>query len=568
MGEIVAEDTPEKCLLESRKVKSKIEQRKLLGIKAAISYDSVQTNNRGRKKFRSKSQGRGRSSSNIRNCKYCGKSHNKGNCPAFGKKCGKCGKDNHFKAVCKSTGIDRRDSSKHRPKAKGKKKFHEINEEEGVMDDLTKQMQSLFYNDKHFNAVNARMHTTLKCETPDGQSSDQVFKIGTGADGNLMPIKMFAVLFSKVSLEALSRTINKEVTLFAYNNTPIKQFGTCNVRLGFKSKSLICNFSVVEHETTLVGMTDSEKLGLVQVNFDMVKNEHVKIINEVTEESFKCSIEKEYPELFKGIGLMDGKISIKLKDGVILHVEPIQRVPHAMQEPLKLELDKFVSEGILHKVDISEPIEWLNSFVCVRKVNRKIKLCLDPTHLNKWIIRPRHSSKLVDNILYNLNGAKYFSVVDSTSSFFNHKLDDDSSKLTTFGTPFGRYCYLRMPMGASLSSNVYQYKVDAHLEKISNCMAIADDIIIYGYRSDGSNHDKMVREVLDKEKVVGMRFNPNKFKFRKTQVKFFGLILSRQGVSLDPAKIEALRNLPEPRDEKLLQSCLGMVNYCPDLILI
>ena len=191
------------------------------------------------------------------------------------------------------------------------------------MDDLTEQVQSLFYNDVHFNAVNARMHTTLKCENPDGQSSDQVFKIDTGADCNLMPIKMFTVFFPKVTLDALSRTINKEVTLFAYNNTPIRQFGMFSVRLSFKSKSLVCNFFVVEHETALVGITDSEKLGLVQINFNMVKNEHVKIINEVTEESFKYSIEKEYPELFKGIGLMDGEISIKLKDGAIPHVEPI-----------------------------------------------------------------------------------------------------------------------------------------------------------------------------------------------------------------------------------------------------
>ena len=144
------------------------------------------------------------------------------------------------------------------------------------------------------------------------------------------------------------------------------------MRLGFKNRSLICKFFVVEHKTALVGINDSRKLGLVQVNFKMVRNEHVKIINEVTEESFKCSIEREYPELFKGIGLMDGEISIKLKDGAIPHVEPIRRVPHAMQEPLKLELDKLVIEGILHKVDISEPIEWLNSFVCVRKVNGKI----------------------------------------------------------------------------------------------------------------------------------------------------------------------------------------------------
>ena len=240
----------------------------------------------------------------------------------------------------------------------------------------------------------------------------------------------------------------------------------------------------------------------------MVRNEnHIKIVNEVKgeeEESFRQTIEREYPDLFKGIGLMDGEISIKLKDGAMPHVEPIRRVPHAMQEPLKLELEKLVNEGILHKVDISEPIEWLNSFFCVRKPNSKIRLCLDPTHLNRWIIRPRHSAKLVDDVLHNLNGAKFFSVVDSTSSFYNHKLDEESSKLTTFGTPFGRYRYLRMPMGASLSSDVYQYKVDTHLENIQNCMAIADDIIMFGFRDDGSDHDRMVRQVLDKAKAVGM----------------------------------------------------------------
>ena len=99
------------------------------------------------------------------------------------------------------------------------------------------------------------------------------------------------------------------------------------------------------------------------------------------------------------------------------------------------------------------------------------------------------------------------------------------------------------------------------MRKYQTAWLLQDDIIIYGYRSDGSDHDKMVREVLDKAKAVGMRFNPNKCQFRKMQVKFFGLILLRQGVSPDPVKIEALRKLPEPRDDKLLQSFLGMVNY-------
>ena len=157
--------------------------------------------------------------------------------------------------------VQTRDHSRQRPKKGKGKRFHEINESgEGVMDDLTEQVQSLFYNDVHFNSVNARMHTTLKCETPDGRSSDQVFKIDTGADGNLMPISMFAKLFPKGSLDALNKMINRSVTLFAYNYTEIKQFGTCSIKLNFQGRSLVCKFSVVEHETVIVIITDSEIL--------------------------------------------------------------------------------------------------------------------------------------------------------------------------------------------------------------------------------------------------------------------------------------------------------------------
>ena len=193
---------------------------------------------------------------------------------------------------------------------------------------------------------------------------------------------------------------------------------------------------MVEHITAIPGINESERLDLVRVNFDTMEHS-VKLVHDITSDSFREQIELEYPELFKGIGLIDGEISIKLKEGATPHVEPVKHVPYAMWEPLKRELDKLVDEKILHKADIAEPREWLNSLMCVKKPNGKIRLCLDPTHFNKWIIRPRHSSKLVDNVLHKLNGTQYFTMAYSTSSFFKHKLDEESSKLTTFGTPYG-----------------------------------------------------------------------------------------------------------------------------------
>ena len=86
-------------------------------------------------------------------------------------------------------------------------------------------------------------------------------------------------------------------------------------------------------------------------------------------------------------------------------------------------------------------------------------------------------------------------------------------------------------------------------------------IIIFGFDGSGSDHDKTVLEVMEKAKSVGMRFNPAKCQFKQKQIKCFGLILTCDGMVPDPAQIEALKNLLEPKDEKLLQSFLGMVNY-------
>ena len=137
------------------------------------------------------------------------------------------------------------------------------------------------------------------------------------------------------------------------------------------------------------------------------------------------------------------------------YVAPIRRVAHALQEPLRLELEKLVDEGIIRKLKIDEKSEWLNSFVCVHKPNGSIRLCLDSTHLNKYILRPHHNSKTLDDILPKLSGARKFSIIYSTKLFFNLGLTKRASLLTTFGTMYGRYCYLRVPMGVSLSSCIY-----------------------------------------------------------------------------------------------------------------
>ena len=90
-------------------------------------------------------------------------------------------------------------------------------------------------------------------------------------------------------------------------------------------------------------------------------------------------------------------------------------------------------------MDPDEPSNWLNSFICVRKPNGKIRLCLYLTQLNKYSVRPGHNACFLDALLLRLAEARYFMIINCTSSFFILKLTYNSSLLTAFGMIFGKY---------------------------------------------------------------------------------------------------------------------------------
>ena len=114
----------------------------------------------------------------------------------------------------------------------------------------------------------------------------------------------------------------------------------------------------------------------------------------------------------------------------------------------------------------------------MQRPNGKIRLCLDLTQLNKYIVHPHHDAKPVRDLLPKLFGVKIFSIMDVCSSFFMMTLSKESSYLTTFATMFGRYQYVRVPMGASLSSDCFWYKMDQIFRTIADCCEIVDDSVI------------------------------------------------------------------------------------------
>ena len=144
-------------------------------------------------------------------------------------------------------------------------------------------------------------------------------------------------------------------------------------------------------------------------------------------------------------------------------------------------------------------------------------------------------------------------------------LDEESSELTTFSTPYGRYKWLRLPFGLSASAEIFQKHVDQALEGLAGVLNIVDDVLIYGKGETEEeavkDHDKNLHTLLERCRAQGIALNPEKLKIRVKEVKFMGHILSSEKIKADPEKIQAVREMPKPTNVEEAQRLDGSVNY-------
>ena len=136
----------------------------------------------------------------------------------------------------------------------------------------------------------------------------------------------------------------------------------------------------------------------------------------------------------------------------------------------------------------------------------------------------------------------------------------ESQLLTTSNTPWGQFCFTKMPFGLNQAQYFFQYYMDLNFQDInSTTNIIVDDIMIHGDCDE--QHDRHLLQVLNKCCEIGLKLNPDKCEFGQTSVKFYGNVVSDQGLKPDPKKVDVIVKMPEPKDKTQLTSFLGMCNY-------
>ena len=274
-------------------------------------------------------------------------------------------------------------------------------------------------------------------------------KVDTGSDTCL--ITQADLKKTKLKIE-----VNKSNCILKnYGGGTIPHIGTARLKLSYRGKSTIADFKIVQvsDSPSVLGCSQSLQLGILTLNVNSLSTAHAAV--SLTREKVLL----DYSDCFDKIGKFPGaKYSIKLIEDAQPVVHPPRTVPVHIMPLYKAELDKMLAENIISPV--TEPTDWVNSIVCnVRDLangEKKVRLCLDPRDLHKNIRREHYYSRTIDDILPQLHNKQYFSVVDTKKGYWHVELDEPSSLLCTFNTPFGRYKFNRLPSACAYRKTCFK----------------------------------------------------------------------------------------------------------------
>eukprot|EP00057_Strongylocentrotus_purpuratus_P021116 XP_011675590.1 PREDICTED: transposon Tf2-1 polyprotein [Strongylocentrotus purpuratus] len=415
-----------------------------------------------------------------------------------------------------------------------------------------------------------KAYSTIQIQKKVGKKRtiiDLRVKVDTGAQSNLLPISLYSRMFPEHMAQADKIKDGiltpSKVILTAYGEHVVPQLGKATIAGKHNEKEVICTFYVVKAEgPAILGLSSCRKLKIVTLNLAVVTSspriDKDMPIKDRPPIRSKAELINMYPECFDDtVGCFDYQYHITVDPNVQPVVHPPRRVPLELRERLKTQLEEMEAKGIITKV--TQPTDWVNSIVVKEKPNGKLRICLDPKDLNKALKRDHYPTPTLEEITPSLAGSKVFSKLDASNGYWNIKITEESSMLTTFNTPFGRFRFNRLPFGLRVSQDVFQRQIDETYQGCKGAVGIADDIQIYG--KDETTHDYNLHEAMEKTRRAGIKLNVDKCVIKEDECKFFGLIYSANGVKPDPAKVEAINHIEAPKDKKELRSFLGLIQY-------
>lgn len=232
-------------------------------------------------------------------------------------------------------------------------------------------------------------------------------------------------------------------------------------------------------------------------------------------------------------------------------------IPQVYRRKVREEIDSMLQQGIIEKAvsPYTSPIH------IVPKRDGSLRLVLDSRKINDIIIPETDRPLTLDEILIKFHGVKIFSTLDLKASFWQILLHPNCRKYTAFLCFGDCYQFCKLPFGLKISSSAFIRGLNSILppslrDKITTYV---DDILIAD--SNWVDHNETLAQLLHIFSLNGITVNLQKSHFGRSSIKFLGHIISQHGISPDPEKLQALRDITVPTTKRQVRSFLGLINF-------
>ena len=249
--------------------------------------------------------------------------------------------------------------------------------------------------------------------------------------------------------------------------------------------------------------------------------------------------------------------SIVLEKGTKPIYIPAYRIPIKLKAEVENIVEEWEEEGVVERS--SSPFNF--PLLVVPKKDGTHRVCVDFRKLNAVTVPDRYPAACMQDLIAQIGGKQIYSSIDLLQGFLQVPLEEESRPLTAFSTTKGHYQFLRMPFGLQgspitftrLVNTVFHGLLGKAIHIYMDDLLIATDTV--------EEHLEILREVLNRLRAAGLKLKLAKCDFLKREIVYLGHIISESGVRVNPAKIKAISDFPEPKTKKNIKQFLGLSGF-------